>query len=158
MSKTTITNTLSYKGYTGSVDINIEDRCLHGKILFIDDIITYEGDTIPDIETAFKGAVDRYMAHCKESGKPANKPYSGTFNVRIGPELHRKAAKAAHARNIKLNVFVAQAIKTATEQTGPIKIEHTHNHNINVASGETVGAIVGSMGPAKPMGETKWTH
>ena len=116
MIKTTDNNKLFHNGYTGSVEVSFEDNCLHGKVLFIDDLITYEGTTAEDLLVSFKAAVDHYITHCKETGKPANKPYSGTFNVRIGQELHRKAAQEAHSRNLSLNDYVAQAIKMASDR------------------------------------------
>ena len=73
---------LTYKGYTGTIEASIEDNCLHGQILLIDDIITYEGTTVENNKAAFEEAVNRYLAYCEKTGKPANKPYSGTFNVR----------------------------------------------------------------------------
>ena len=121
MIKTTDKNKLSHNGYTGSVEVSFEDNCLYGRILFIDDLITYEGATAEDLLASFKAAVDHYVTHCKETGKPANKPYSGTFNVRIGQELHRKAAQEAHSRNLSLNDYVAQAIKLASDRNS------THN-------------------------------
>ncbi|MBI5591668.1 MAG: type II toxin-antitoxin system HicB family antitoxin [Deltaproteobacteria bacterium] len=121
-------DTLKYKGYLGSIEISVEDGCLHGQILFINDMITYEGDTIPAIKEEFSSAVDRYIAYCKKTGRPANKPYSGTFNIRIDKELHRKAAQEAVKCNISLNEYVEQAIKSATEQKEPMKVEHTHRH------------------------------
>jgi hypothetical protein len=60
----------------------------------------------------------------EKTGKPANKFYSGTFNVRIGQELHRKAAQEAAKRNISLNDYVgAQAVKTDTDQNDVVKVE-----------------------------------
>ncbi|MCX5880299.1 MAG: type II toxin-antitoxin system HicB family antitoxin [Deltaproteobacteria bacterium] len=123
MNKTIDNNKLSHNGYTGSVEVSIEDNCLHGRVLFIDDIITYEGVTAKDLVASFKNAVDHYITYCKETGKPANKPFSGTFNVRIGQELHRKAAQEAHARNLSLNDYVVQAIKVAAEQNAIVKAE-----------------------------------
>jgi len=120
-------NKFTYKGYNGTIEASIEDGCLHGKILFIDDIITYEGNTVDDIKTSFEEAVDRYLVYCKETGKPANKSYSGTFNVRVGRELHRKAVKVACHRGIKLNDFVTQAIRSTIEQNGVVKVELTHH-------------------------------
>lgn len=120
---------LSYKGYTGSCDVSFEDECLHGKILFIDDLITYEGETPKELEESFKAAVDRYQEYCKKTGKPANKPYSGSFNVRVGPEKHRQAAIAAVCHDISLNEFVAKAIDAAIETNCFAKVEHVHNHN-----------------------------
>ncbi|MEI8326181.1 MAG: toxin-antitoxin system HicB family antitoxin, partial [Betaproteobacteria bacterium] len=82
---------LTHKGFTGSCEVSLEDGCLVGRVLFIDDIVTYEGETVPDLKANFEAAVDRYLAYCKRTGKAANKPYSGTFNVRVGADLHRKA-------------------------------------------------------------------
>lgn len=135
-------NKLTYKGYTGTIDASIEDSCLHGQILFIDDIITYEGSTVIEIKTSFVEAVDRYLAYCKKTGKPANKPYSGTFNVRIGQELHRKAVEIACHRGIKLNDFVTQSIKDTIEQNGVIRLEHTHHHCVTITDSQAATTIV----------------
>ncbi|HNU92863.1 MAG TPA: type II toxin-antitoxin system HicB family antitoxin, partial [Spirochaetota bacterium] len=37
---------------------------------------------------------------CKEEGVEPEKPYSGKFNLRISPELHREAAIAFTKMNI----------------------------------------------------------
>jgi predicted HicB family RNase H-like nuclease len=140
---------LSYKGYLGSLEASIEDGCLHGRILFIDDLITYEGDTVPAIQIAFQQAVDRYFAHCERTGKQPNRPYSGTFNVRIGPELHSRAAKAAHLKKVKLNEYVKQAIQWAIETNGVVTHEHHHQHDVNVTveRAGTPMTVVAGMGP-----------
>ena len=96
-------NKLIHAGFTGSFDVSLEDGCLIGRVLFIDDIISYEGETVSDLKKNFEAAVDRYIAYCKQTGKPANKPYSGTFNVRVGPALHRKAVIAATEASVNLS-------------------------------------------------------
>ena len=115
------TTKLTHKGFTGSGELSLEDDCLIGSVLFIDDIITYEGATVAELVANFQSAVDDYLDYCKRTGKPANKPYSGTFNVRIGPQLHREAVMAANAAGINLNEFVMTAIevtlKTASAST-----------------------------------------
>lgn len=138
-------NKFTYKGYTGTIEASIEDGCLHGQILFINDIVTYEGNTVDDIKTSFEEAIDRYLAYCKETGKPANKPYSGTFNVRVGQELHRKAVEVAYHRSITLNDFVTQSIQTAIEQNGVVRVEHTHHHNITITDSQTSATVVATM-------------
>jgi len=107
---------LIYKGFTGSFDASLEDECLVGKVLFIDDIVTYEGETVPELKANFQAAVDRYLTYCEKTGKAANKPYSGTFNVRVGSDLHRQAAIAAQDASINLNEYVARAMQAAVEQ------------------------------------------
>ncbi len=148
--------TLSHKGYTGTVDVSIEDSCLHGKILFIEDMITYEGGTVEELKTSFIEAVDRYISYCEETGKPANKPYSGTFNVRIGQEFHRKAAQEAFRQGVTLNDFVGQCIKNSLEQHESSKIEqHTHHHNhILLVDKQEVETIVATMESPRWMEET----
>lgn len=138
-------NKFKYKGYTGTVEASIEDGCLHGKILFIDDIISYEGNTVAEIKSSFEESVERYLTYCNETGKPANKPYSGTFNVRVGSELHRKAVEVANHRGIKLNDFVTQSIQTAIEQNGVVRVELTHNHNITLTDNQTLTTAVATM-------------
>lgn len=67
-------NKLIYKGFTGSLDASLEDECLVGKVLFIDDIVTYEGDTVPALKANFQAAVDRYLAYCEKTAKRPTSP------------------------------------------------------------------------------------
>lgn len=53
----------SYKGYEGSAHISLEDNCLHGKILFVGDLVTYEAETVAQLREAFIEAVDLYLSH-----------------------------------------------------------------------------------------------
>lgn len=127
------TNLLSHRGFNGSIETSLDDECLHGKILFIDDLITYEGESIPEIKESFKNAVDRYLAHCEKSGRPANKPYSGTFNVRTGPELHRETVVAATKSGKTLNEFVCHALRAYLDHpNGLVEFNHNHCHNITI--------------------------
>lgn len=66
--------TLNYKGYTGSMQVSIEDNCLYGRVLLIDDLITYEGQTEEEVLTAFQESVDHYLRTCAEQGLSANVP------------------------------------------------------------------------------------
>jgi predicted HicB family RNase H-like nuclease len=101
---------LTFKGYYGSISVSQEDECLHGRIVFIADLVTYEGDTVPELKKAFEAAVDDYLATCAEVDKQPLKSCSGTFNVRIGPELHMAALIAAKRADTSLNDFVKQAV------------------------------------------------
>ena len=52
--------TLEYRGYLGSVDYSVEDQCYHGKIYDIEDLVSYEGETIEALMADFRNAVDDY--------------------------------------------------------------------------------------------------
>ena len=103
-------NTLQYKGYFTNISFSVNDKVLHGKIEGIDDLITFESESIADVEKEFHDAVDDYLALCEEIGKEPSKTYKGTFNVRIDPELHRAIALDATRNGISLNQAVEQAI------------------------------------------------
>ena len=103
---------LEYKGYTGSIEYSAEDGLLYGKVLGINGLISYEGETGKDLETDFKEAVSTYMKDCASEGKKPEKPFKGNFNVRIPAELHQKAALKAMESKESLNSFVAEAIRS----------------------------------------------
>ena len=109
-------NTLRYKGYIGNVSFSEKDEVFHGKIIGIRDLITFEGDTVSSLVEDFHNAVDEYEEFCKQQGKQPDKPYKGTFNVRIQPELHRAAATQAALKGKTLNAFVEESIQNNINQ------------------------------------------
>ncbi len=102
---------MQYKGYEGSVEYSAEDRLLHGKLLGIRDMIIYDGVDIPTLETNFKGAVDEYLDFCRVEGRTPNKPFKGSFNVRIPQTLHQRAARFAEEHDRKLNAVIVDALQ-----------------------------------------------
>jgi predicted HicB family RNase H-like nuclease len=102
---------LEYKGYTGTIEYSKEDGLLHGKVLGIRGLISYEGNTGKELEADFIAAIDSYIADCKKDSVAPEKPFKGSFNVRISPKLHRKAALLAMEDRMSLNSFVAESIR-----------------------------------------------
>ncbi|QNL23061.1 type II toxin-antitoxin system HicB family antitoxin [Hyphobacterium sp. CCMP332] len=103
---------LQYKGYTGSIEYSPEDNLLYGKVLGIRGLISYEGETGKLLENDFQEAVNIYLKDCKKEGKTPDKPFKGSFNVRISASLHQKAALLAMEKKTSLNNLVAEAIRT----------------------------------------------
>lgn len=110
-------NILNYKGYIGTVNFSEEDKVFFGKVIGITDSISFEGDTVENLIEDFHSAVDEYLAFCSENQKQPEQQYKGSFNVRIAPELHRKASLDAMAKNISLNKYVEEAIARYAEVT-----------------------------------------
>ncbi len=110
-------NVLTHQEFIGSVRFSPTDKVFHGKIEFIDDLVTFEGTTVDELENAFKEAVEDYLEICKMTGKKPLKSFKGSFNVRINPELHRKAAQVSLSKGISLNQLVADALEKCLEQT-----------------------------------------
>ena len=115
---------LSYKGYYGDINFSAVDDVFHGKLIGIDDLVTFEGDSVKQLKKAFRESVDDYLDTCKEIGKEPDKTYRGSFNIRITPELHRQAARFAALNDMTLNEFVKYAIdKMVSKPTGLKKVK-----------------------------------
>ena len=104
-------NYLNYKNYTGSVCFSEEDAVFHGKVVGIKALISFEGDSVSAITDDFHKAVDEYLKFCAAKGKEPEKPFKGSFNVRISADLHRKLAITATTRGVSLNTLVEDAIR-----------------------------------------------
>jgi len=107
---------LKHKGYAGSVEYSEEDDCLYGRVLGMNKtLISYEGSTVQELKADFMNGVEQYLAHCRDEGIAPERPFTGTFNVRIPSETHGRAALKARERNQSLNSFVRQAIERELE-------------------------------------------
>ena len=101
---------LRYKNYQGSIEYDEESEILHGKVLHVRDLITYEAETAKELKKAFQDSVNDYLETCKTEGLEPNKPYSGSFNVRPGAELHEQIARIAALRGRSMNALVKEAL------------------------------------------------
>ena len=106
---------MEYKSYIGSVRFSAEDEVLHGRLQGIRDLVTYEGTDVVSLKQSFYEAVDDYLAACKKRGKSPEQPFKGSFNVRVGRELHKRAAVFASERKKKLNSVVSEALEKYLE-------------------------------------------
>lgn len=102
---------IEYKGYIGIVTYDSDAKLFHGDVVNTRDVITFQGTTVNEIEKAFIESIDDYLDWCKEEGVAPEKPYSGKFNLRLSPELHKEIAITAKKMNISINNFVEKAIQ-----------------------------------------------
>ena len=101
---------LKYKEYEGTAELDMTRGICRGKLLFIDDLVTYECSDPQGLQRQFELAVDDYMQTCSVVGKEPQRPFRGLFNVRVAPALHRAAALRAAADNVALNDVVVRAL------------------------------------------------
>jgi predicted HicB family RNase H-like nuclease len=102
---------MKYKGFIGSVHYAAEDRIFYGKVEGVNDLITFEGSTVDELEEGFKYMVDKHIEDCTRDNLPVEKSYKGNLNIRMSPELHKKAAQNAALRGMSLNQYINEAIK-----------------------------------------------
>lgn len=106
---------LTYKDFQGSVEY--EDGRLVIQVLHIDDTVVDEVVDASAAQQAFEDLVEDYLETCRAVGKEPCRPFKGSFNVRLAPDLHKAAAMAAAARGVSLNQWVASAIARALEES-----------------------------------------
>ena len=102
---------MEYKGFIGKVEYDSDAKIFAGTVINTRTVITFQGESVKELETAFKDSVEDYLAWCKEDGVEPEKPYSGKFNVRFDPAVHQRAAIAAKKQGISLNRFVEKSVE-----------------------------------------------
>jgi predicted HicB family RNase H-like nuclease len=120
---------LNYRDYFGSAKFSLDDGILHGKIEFINDLVTYQSDSIPALEKSFHEAVDDYIETCATLGREPQKSMSGSFNVRVGGEIHKKVAVKALQEGVSLNDYVKSALEKSVHSEEKETHHHVHYHN-----------------------------
>lgn len=103
-------NTMTYKGYTGTVEFSEEDGCLFGRVIGINDIISYEGQSIPEIRQDFQEMIDWYLKDCASRGKQPDKPFSGAIMVNIEPKLQERLEQQALETGLTFSEIVASKL------------------------------------------------
>jgi predicted HicB family RNase H-like nuclease len=107
--------TITLDGYLATIELDAEAGLFHGEVVNTRDVLTFQGRTADELKQAFAETLADYRQWCAERGKTPDKPFSGTFTVRLEPELHRKIAAAAATANQSLNSFVGQTLAKAAD-------------------------------------------
>ena len=112
---------MEHKGYLGHVEYDDEAGVFHGEVVNLRDVITFQGESVDELRRAFRESVDDYLAFCAARGEEPEKPYSGTFTVRIPPELHRDIALRARMAGKSLNGWVTDLLGQAVALPEPLE-------------------------------------
>lgn len=105
--------TMTHQGYVATVELDEAAGLFHGEVANVRDVLTFQGRTPEELRTAFADTIADYVEWCGARGKSPEKPFSGAFSVRVGPDLHRRAASEAARRGKSLNGFVAEVLDRA---------------------------------------------
>jgi predicted HicB family RNase H-like nuclease len=109
-------NSMSYKGYTTSMVFDAEDKIIVGRVQDIDDIISFHGESVAEFEANFHAAIEDYLAASMDLGSAPERPASGKVMLRIAPEVHAAALKAAARSGTSLNKWAEGALGKAARK------------------------------------------
>lgn len=108
--------TMTYKGYAARIEYSDEDGCFIGHIAGISDIIGFHGESVAELRTAFKDAVDDYLQTCKKLKRTPQKPFSGKLLLSVPPEVHAAVAIAAEVRGKSIDQWATETLAHAVHR------------------------------------------
>ena len=65
---------IEYKGYQGAAVFDDEAGIFHGEVAGTRDVITFQGRTVAELQTAFRDSIDEYLSFCAERGRTPEPP------------------------------------------------------------------------------------
>lgn len=65
---------LRYKGYITRIQLDSDSHIWHGRILNIQDVVTFEGKTQTEAEKEFRRAVEAYLNFCRDVQRLPDQP------------------------------------------------------------------------------------
>ena len=104
-------NTLFYKGFTARIEFDPDDNLFFGRVLGVQDIIGFHGETVTELATDFHNAINHYLDVCLQRGEKPQKNYSGKLTLRISPGIHANIAAAAAHTGKSINKWVAETLE-----------------------------------------------
>lgn len=137
---------IEYKGYTGVFEFDPSIDAFHGRVLGLQDVVTFEGRSLDELRGEMAESVEDYLELCAEVGKEPERPYRGEFLVRTTPEVHRAVATAAEAAGMSLNAWVETAITTVVRDRRPSRARRARAEGVAAGKKETGGSKRSSSG------------
>lgn len=106
-------NTVKYKKYIATIEFDQDAGIFHGEVVNLNDVVTFQGQSVSELQKAFRESIEDYLNACREFDKEPEKPFTGNFQVRLRPEVHRSAVLAAKMEGKSLNKWVSEKIEQA---------------------------------------------
>jgi predicted HicB family RNase H-like nuclease len=104
---------MTYKGYKARIEFDPRDNIFVGRVLGMEDGISFHGETVAALNEGFTAAINHYLADCKRTGRRPEKQVSGKLLLRVPPEIHSKALVTARASGKSLNQWATEVLAKA---------------------------------------------
>lgn len=104
---------MKYRVYVARIEYDDLDRIFVGHLAGIKDIVGFHGTTVDELKKAFHESVDNYLAISEETGRPAQKPFSGKLTLNISPDIHAAVAAIAQMHGKSINQWASEVLDKA---------------------------------------------
>jgi predicted HicB family RNase H-like nuclease len=106
---------INYKGYIGVMEVDSDAGLIHGRVVGLRDVITFQGQSVAEARQAFRDSVDDYLEWCASRNRSPDKTFNGNIMIRVDPSLHRRLSLLAEARATWINSLAVNALTKLTE-------------------------------------------
>jgi predicted HicB family RNase H-like nuclease len=106
-------NVIEIDGHKAVVAFDPDIRMLRGEFLGLNGSADFLAEDVEGLFREGRISLKVFLDMCAEKGIKPFREFSGRFNVRLDPELHRAAVIAAAASNRSLNEWIADTIGEA---------------------------------------------
>lgn len=106
---------MEYKGFKAKVEYSADDEVFFGRLIGIDDIVTFEATNVRELKKAMKSAVEFHIEVCERLGQKIKKPYSGKLLFRLPSDLHAKIAESAVKNGKSINEWGREVLEAAVQ-------------------------------------------
>ncbi len=107
-------NEMTYQDYLAEIEYDSIDKIFVGHIVGIEDMVSFHGSTVEELESEFHDAVHHYLEVCEKIGQEPQKSYSGKLTVQIPSEVHRAVASIARINSKSVNQWVEAILMKST--------------------------------------------
>ncbi|ANV90560.1 type II toxin-antitoxin system HicB family antitoxin [Picosynechococcus sp. PCC 8807] len=110
-------NMMILDGYRAKIEYDPELDLFRGEILGLNGGADFYGRNPEELRQEFKNSLAVFLEVCKEKGISPIKEYSGRFNLRVSPELHREIAILTASKNTSINRWITEVLQEAVQST-----------------------------------------
>ena len=95
------------------IEFSADDAVFVGRVLGIDDIVVFHGESVAELKQEFKDSIDFYLEVCAKERKRTKKLHSGKILLRLPSELHARIAETAAKKGKSVNEWGKEIMESA---------------------------------------------
>ena len=104
-------NIINIDGYNAHIAYDPDIEMFRGEFLDLNGGADFYAHSIEGLKREGSKSLQVFLEMCAEDGVPAIKSFSGKFNLRLTPELHRDISTRAQAEGKSLNAWVVEHLE-----------------------------------------------
>lgn len=131
-------NTITYKRYVGTVEYSHEDGILWGRVLGLDDIIDYEGESISELKKDFENAINHYLEFCRNTGRKPSKPRHGKITLTLPLEIEAGLEQVIEETGKSAKALILDAVKDTYFPSGRKTLQNRQKPTRSASKGKRV--------------------